>query len=297
MGKSLPPMSNQVRSVIAAMVTILTWSAAFPVTRFLLEFYSPGAIMVLRFILASVILIAIGIIKKIKLPEVKDLPLFFTLGIFGVFAYNFFFNTGSVHVVSGVSSFIVAASPMFTVFWARLFLKESVRPIVWFGVALSFCGLMLVMFSQTGGIALNIGVLLLIGAAISSSILNVTQRVLVRKYTALEATTYSMIIGTLCMLIYLPAGIAELRVSTLPANLALIFMAVFPAVVAYIAWGYALSKAEKTANVTVFLYLSPFLASLIGFLWLGETFSIWSFLGGAVIIGGMVLTNIFGRAK
>jgi len=297
MGKGLPKMSNQTRGFLAAMATVLMWASAFPFTRFLLEYYTPGAIMVLRFIVASIILIVIGIIKKIKRPEIKDLPLFFLFGIFGVFAYNFFFNTGTVHVVSGVSSFIVAASPVFTAIWAKLFLKETMTPLAWLGIVLSFSGLMGVMISQTGGFALNIGVLLLIGAAISGSVLNITQRLLVRKYTALEATTYAIIIGTLCMLIYLPDGIAEFRTSTLPANLALIFLAIFPAVLAYIAWGYALSKAEKTAHVTVFLYLIPFLASLIGFFWLGETFSIWSFLGGVVIIGGMVLTNVFGRVK
>jgi len=279
------------------MVTILTWSAAFPVTRFLLDHYSPGAIMVLRFILASIILIAMGIVKKIRLPELRDLPLFFLFGVGGVFAYNFFFNTGAAHVVSGVGSFIIASSPIFTAMWARLFLKESMKPMAWFGIALSFCGLTVIMASQIVGFAFNIGILLLFCAALSDSVISISQRLLVRKYTALESTTYAIIIGTLCMLIYLPDGIAELRVSTLPANLALVFLAVFPAVVAYVAWAYALSKAEKTAHVTVFLYLLPFSASLIGFLWLGETFSIWSFLGGVVIIGGMILTNVFGRAK
>jgi len=290
-------MSTQVRSLLAAMATIIMWASAFPFTRFLLEQYSPGAIMVLRFSLASIILIVISIIKKIKLPKVKDLPMFFAFGIVGVFAYSFFFNTGSSYVVAGVSSFIVSSAPVFTIILARIFLKEIIKPAAWFGVAISFSGLMVVMLSQTGRVSLNVGVLLLVGAAICASVLNITQRILVRKYTALEATTYAMIIGTIFMFIYLPEGIAEFRESTLPANLALIYLAIFPAVLAYITWGYALSKVEKTTQVTVFIYLIPFLSSLIGFFWLGETFSIWSLLGGVIIIGGMVLTNIFGRAS
>ncbi|MCL2200850.1 MAG: DMT family transporter, partial [Oscillospiraceae bacterium] len=289
--------SNQARSLLAALATVLMWSSAFPVTRFLLGYYSPGAIMVLRFIVACVILIVIGVVKKIRLPEKKDLPVFLAMGIFGVFAYNFLFNTGTIYVVSGVSSFIVASAPVFTLILARLLLKEVVRPAVWLGVAVSFTGLMVVMFSQTQGLALNVGVLMLVGAAISGSVLNITQRVLVRKYTALECTTYGIIVGTIFMFIYLPGAITELAQSTVPANLAIIFMAVFPAVLAYISWGYALSKAEKTTHVTVFLYLVPFLSSIIGFIWLGETFSLWALLGGVVIITGMIISNVIGRTK
>ena len=295
--KGFSIQSNRAKSTLAALLTIVIWSSAFPVTRFLLQHYSPGAIMLLRFSVASIILIIIGIVKRIKLPRLRDLPLFFLLGAFGIFTYNFFFNTGTMYVVSGVSSFIVASAPVFTLIWSRLFLKEIVKPAVWIGVAVSFCGLMLVMFSQTGGFALNIGVLFLVGAAMSGSVLNITQRLLVRKYTALEATTYAMIIGTLFMLIYLPDAMRELPNSALPANAAIVFMAVFPAVLAYIFWGYALSKAEKTMHVSVFLYMVPFLASFIGFVWLGETFSLWSLLGGIVIIGGMIMANFIGREK
>jgi len=295
MGKGRFQASKKTLSFLAAMATVLMWSSAFPVTRYLLQYHSPGAIMVLRFITASVILICIGIIKKIKIPEVKDLPLFIALGVFGVFLYNFFFNTGTIYVVAGISSFIVSSSPVFTLILARLFLKEIVKSSVWVGVGLSFGGLMLVMFSQTDGFALNIGTLFLIGAAISASILNITQRLLVKKYTALEATTYGILFGTLCMLIYLPDAIHELSEATLFTSIAIIQMAVFPAVLAYISWAYALSTAEKTTHVTVFLYLIPFLSSLIGFFWLGETFSLWSLFGGIVIIAGMVLTNVFGK--
>jgi len=287
--------AKQALSFLAAMATVLMWASGFPATRYLLQYYSPGAIMLLRFIVASLILIAIGAIKRIRLPKVRDLPLFAAFGICGVFLFNFFLNTGTIHVVSGVSSFIVASSPVFTLIWARVFLKEIVKPACWAGVGLSFCGLMVVMLSQTTGFTLNAGMLYLIGAAIAGSILSISQRQLVKTYTVLETATYSILIGTLCMLIYIPDIIIEFPGSTLPYNLAILYMSVFPAVLAYITWGYALSKAEKTTHVTVFLYLVPFIATLIGYIWLGETFSLWSLFGGVVIIGGMVLTNVIGR--
>jgi len=297
MDNGTPPKPNQTITIIVAMCTVVMWSSAFPVTRFLLQHYSPGAIMVLRFILASVILIILGFIKKTRLPALRDIPLCLGLGISGVFLYNFFFNTASLYVVAGVSSFIVASAPVITIILARIFLKEVVKPACWIGVVLSFCGLMVVMISQTTGFTINIGLLFLLIAAFSGSAMNIFQRLLVLKYTAFEVATYAIIVGTICMLVFLPAGIRELQHSTLPANLAILYMALFPAVLAYMAWGYALSKAEKTTHVTVFMYLVPFLATLIGYFWLGETLSPWAWLGGIIIIAGMVLTNVLGRAK
>jgi len=252
--------------------------------------------MLLRFVLAAVIMVVIGIIKKIRLPKKKDLPIFAAFGVCGIFLYNFFFNTGTVNVAAGVSSFIIASSPVFTLILSRLLLKEVVKPACWAGVALSFCGLVVVMLSQTMGFSFNTGVLLLLCAAVSGSILNITQRKLVKTYTAFEATTYAMFIGTFCMLVYIPDVVRELPGSTLTVNLIIVHMAVFPAILAYLSWGFALSRAKKTTHVTVFLYLVPFLASLLGYLWLGETFSIWALFGGVVIIAGMVLTNTLGKS-
>jgi len=81
----------------------------------------------------------------------------------------------------------------------------------------------------------------------------------------------------------------------LSVNLLVIFMGVFPAAVAYLAWSYALSKAIKTAHVTVFSYLIPFISALIAYFWLREVLSVYVLIGGIVIIAGMLLTNIFDR--
>jgi len=35
----------------------------------------------------------------------------------------------------------------------------------------------------------------------------------------------------------------------------------------------------------------------IGYFWLDETFSLWSFFGGVVIVAGMAMTNLLGRTQ
>jgi len=287
--------SKQTFAYAGAMLAVLLWASAFPGTRYALQYYSPVSIMVLRFVAASVTLLIVGALRKSRLPKLKDLPMFLASGFSGVFLYSYLFNTGSVSVPAGVSSFIIASSPIFTLIFTRIFLKEIIKPICWAGVFVSFCGLAAVTLTQVTEFSFDIGVFLVLCAAISSGAYSAIMRVITKKYTALEATTYTIIAGTIGILLFLPVAIREVPDSNLTVNLIVLFMGIFPAAVAYLAWSYALAKAKKTANVTVFTYLIPFVSALLSYVWLRETISVFAFIGGLVIIGGMVLTNVFDR--
>ena len=279
----------------AAFIAVLLWASAFPATRYALEYYRPVSLMVMRFTAASITLGIIGLIKRISLPKLKDLPIFAASGLSGVFLYSFLFNTGSVSVSAGVSSFIIASSPIFTIVLARIFLKETITPICKVGILISCLGLAVVTLTQSAELSFNLGLLLVIGASVSSGVYSLIVRIVTKKYTALEATTYTIIAGTLGTLFFLPTAISEIPDSNMTVNLIVVLMGIFPAAVAYLTWSYAISKAKKTAHVIVFSYLIPFISALIAYLWLKETLSVYTLIGGLVIIGGMVLTNIFSR--
>ena len=283
--------NSQTATYLAALATIILWSSAFAVTKYALDYFSPGALMFYRFLFASATLIIVGVFKKIRLPEKRDLPLFALGGFIGIFLYMLFFNFGATYVDSGISSLIISSSPVFAAITARIVLKEKVRFWSWVGIIISFGGIAIIALSQTQEYTLNIGVVFLLIAATTSGGHNVVQRLIVKKYTALEATTYSVLFATLFMVVFTPSLVRELPNTTLTANLFVIYLGIFPAAAAYFLWAYALSKAKKTSSVAVFLYLIPFLSVLIGYLWLGEVLSLWAILGGAVVIGGMMLSN------
>jgi len=279
----------------AAMTTVLLWGSAFPAIRYSLHVYSPEALMLLRFLFASITLAVIGAVKKIRMPKKRDLPMFAMGGFVGVFLYMLLSKNGAVHIEAGIGSFIVASSPVFVLVLSTLLLREKVKRACWIGVAVSFGGLVIVMLSQTSGLVPDIGVLLFLLATLSASLHSIIQRKITRTYTAIEATTYSIVFATLFMLIYSPALIREIPNSSLSANFVVAYLGVFPAALAYLSWGWALSKAKKTTYVTVFVYLVPLVSSVLAYFWLGETLSFMAILGGVLIIVGMVITNILGK--
>ena len=278
-------------SCIAAGVVMFFWASAFPAVRYSLQYYSPEALMLFRFLIASAVLFGYCAIKRIPPPEKRDLPLFLVSGFVGIFLYMWAFNTGTSFVPAGISSFIIASAPIFTLILSIVFLKEKSSFLIWLGVLISFIGIAIISFSQAESMQLNIGIFLLLAASLLTSIFTIIQKRLLLKYTAIQCAAYSVGFATLFMCIFFPALLREFPHVPLFANLVMVYLGVFPAAVAYFLWSFALSRAEKTIYVTSFLYLAPFLASIIAFFWLGETISILALFGGVVIILGMVLTN------
>jgi len=287
--------NKQMLIYLSALLAIFLWASAFPGTRYALQYYSPVSLMTLRFVTASLTLGIVGIIKKIRIPKLRDLPLFAASGLSGVFLYSLLFNFASVTLPAGLTSFVIASSPIFTMILTRIFLKEKVKAICWVGVLVSSLGLAAITLTEVTDFALNTGMILIILAAVFSGTYSAVMRGLTKNYTALEATTYTIIIGTLGMLVFLPGAISEISTSSTFANVVVLFMGIFPAALSYLAWGYALSKAKKTAHVTIFSYLIPFISSVLGFFWLGETLSAFTIVGGVIIIAGMLMTNVLGR--
>lgn len=284
---------------VAVMISVILWAANLPATRYIMQYYSFGSLALFRFVVAAVCLGAVAAKRKTALPKKKDMPMFVFSGFVGVFLFTIFLNIGALRVVAGVSSFLINSSPVYALIFAYFLLGEKVKPACWIGILISLAGLIGVMIAQTAEFSLDIGIFLLVLAGISYGLYSVLQRFLFKRdYAFFEVVTFSLIAGTVFFVIFIPDLIHSWR-SGLPfhTHLVVILMGVLPAAVANLTWGYALATAEKTAHVTAFLYLTPFLAALIGFLWLGETFSVWSLLGGIVIVGGMILTNTLGKSK
>lgn len=75
---------------------------------------------------------------------------------------------------------------------------------------------------------------------------------------------------------------------TAPVGLSILYVAVFPSIVAYFCWnrGVALIGANRTG---LFINLIPVFASIMAVAWLGESLQLFHFLGMALLVGGMVM--------
>jgi len=123
------------------------------------------------------------------------------------------------------------------------------------------------------------------------SIYNLLQRFLTKTYTALQASTFSIFFGTILLAVFLPASLKE--VSHAP-GIQLVYIAilgVFSSAIAYVAWSKAFVKVKQTSQVSNYMFVTPFLASILGFLIADEIPDRATLSGGAIIIFGIFVFN------
>lgn len=283
------------KALLAIFLTLVPWAAAFAGIRAGLHDYSPGHLTLFRFLIASATLAVYALVVRMPLPERRDWPQIFLLGFLGITTYHTALNFGQVTVAAGPAALLVACGPVITALLSYFFLGERLSPIGWLGILIAFTGVSLIAIGKhPEGFRFEAGSLLVLLAALVTSIYFVFQRGLVRKYGPLRFTCYSVWAGTLPMLVFLPGFFGEIARASATATWAVIFLGVLPGGLNYLTWNYALSRIPAS-RVTSFLYINPLLATLIAYVWLKEVPTQLEFLGGAVALLGVVVVNTLGK--
>lgn len=280
----------ELRVVFALAATVVIWASAFAGIRAGLEGYSAGHLALLRFLVASGLLVTYAVVTRMPLPAWRDLPAVLIGGFLGFTVYHVGLSFGEVTVESGPASVLIASVPVFTAILAVIFLRERLGTLGWIGTGLSFSGVVLISTGEAGTLALEPGAFPILLAAISEAMFFVFQKPYLDKYGSLRFTTYAIWGGTLFMLIFAPGLASAAADAPLVATISVIYLGIFPTVVAYLALAYAFARMPAS-NAVSFLYLVPALAFLIAWLWLGEVPTFLSIVGGVVVLAGVIIVN------
>lgn len=277
-----------------AGITILFWSMAFILTRLILQYFSAFPLGFLRYAFASFALVVIVLTAKIAPPKNADLKWFLLSGFFGFFLYMITFNKGIATVTAATSSVIIATTPVITAMLASLFYKEKLSAIQWTATAVEFSGVALLSLMNSI-FSLNSGLLWLLLAALSLGIYNLLQRKLTQTYSGLQAAAYSIFAGTIMLAVFLPGSVREIRVAPPIQLLYIAILGIFSSAIAYVTWAQALKKAERTSSVSNYMFITPFLTTLLGFVLTNEKPDSSTIAGSLVILTGVLIFNFGDR--
>jgi len=290
----------------AIVVTLVLWASAFAGIKAGMRLtpagipgpdgYGPGEVALLRFGTASLVLAVYAAFTRMRLPARKDLPRVIAAGVLGITIYHVSLNFGEVHVSAGAASLLIAAGPIFTAMMSVAFLRERLTAIGWTGIAVAFAGVAVISLGESGGVRFEPASLLVLLSAVVTAAYFIISKPLLKSYSALEYTAYAIWAGTVPMLVFAPGLVRQMSHAAPSATLAVVYLGVFPAALAYVLWSYALARMPASL-LSTFLYLTPVLAMGIAWAWIGEVPALLTVAGGLVAIGGVIIVQTLGQPR
>lgn len=272
-----------------ALVTIFFWSLSYVLTALALTHFSPFSLGFLRYLFASAALVVAAVFIKIKAPNKGDLWWFAAAGAAGFFLYMIAFNQGQGATTPATASVVMATVPVVTALLARFVYKEKLKAFQWVAIGVEFIGVALLTL-MNGAFSVNKGLLWLFGAVLALSSYNLLQRKLTKNYSALQVSTYSIFFGTAMLAIFAPRAIPEAVCAPAVQFIYLAVLGICCSAIAYVSWAKAFSMAEKASQVSNYMFMIPFLATLMDF----QIPDRATVIGGSIILLGVLIFN-FGK--
>jgi drug/metabolite transporter (DMT)-like permease len=137
---------------------------------------------------------------------------------------------------------------------------------------------------------------LVLVSVLVSAIYFTLQKPFAARYGSEAVTTVTILGGALGTL---PFGVGlphALIAAPLARVAALMWLGLAPTFLGYLTWNMALHRAS-VSKVSSFIYFSTPIALLISWVWLGERPGWMTLVGGAIVVGGVILTNTRGRPR
>jgi drug/metabolite transporter (DMT)-like permease len=287
---------QQLLPFAAAATTVVFWASAFVGIRAVGHELSPGALALGRMLVGSLTLTVIVLVVRTRRRTAGVVPRGRLLGAIALWGaawfglYNLALNAAERHLDAGTAALLVNVAPVVVAVLAGVLLGEGFPARLLAGMAIAFCGVALIATTTSAGGTDVAGVLLGLLAALVYAGAAVTQKRLLARVDALTVTWIGAVAGTVALLPYLPTLLAELAAAPAATAAGIAYLGVFPTALAFLTWGYALSRttAGRLAAAT---YAVPPIVVLLSWTLLDEIPAPLALAGGALCLVGVAVAT------
>lgn len=290
-------------SVVFAM---FCWAGAGIAVKEALVVFSPLTLIVLRFSLAIVLMLLVGLLFRghevlgLQRVEKRDIPLFVLGGLFQPFLY-FIFETYTYQSFASptIAEAMLSTQPIMAPILAFIILREKVTRNNVVGILLSTVGMLLLLLVGANNFALGNpwGVLLAIVTVSMSVGYTIILRRIPTRYSSLSIVFYVQLVAL--VLFYAVWGVFDrqsLQDTIVPLSadlspvIAVGYLAVFASVTAFILFCYTVRQIGVT-RANVFNNVRPVFTALLMWVIFDEQLPIWKWVGIIVIVIGLFISQ------
>lgn len=303
----MPDSKPTWRAEGALLFTILVWGLNFPVVKAVLEIMHPHVLNAVRFVVSVVVLGSLYIYQRRRAglslwQPLRDHPLqIAALGILGFVFYQLCFILGLNLTTAGNAALIMASAPLWTAIIGRTFRTEQLGQASWIALSVVLIGTIVVVLGGSDEIHFGsntfVGNLTMLAAAVFWGACTAFSRP-VLAYLSPTGLSFLSLLFALPFLfgIAIPYYGATEWASVRPIHwLAIVFSGGLSTGLAISLWNNAV-KVVGASNTAVYGNLVPLLALGFSYVLLGENVFLAQIIGGALVIGGLLIMRRARRA-
>jgi probable blue pigment (indigoidine) exporter len=298
---TVTPTLSARRSMLLLVILGLIWGSAYPVIRYgIVEGASPIAFAAVRYAITAGAIASIAAATRLPRPNLASVGFSALAGLPIVGFYGLLLYVGEQTTSGGLSSILIAVTPLFTVLLALPVLPgESLHRLGFVGLAVGFVGVFVLVVPPPGvTLASSVwGPVEVLGASASFAIGSVLLRARRPEGETLWGVSVQFAVATALLF-----GLDPLLEphSALPLShgvlLSLAYLVLLPSVAGYALYFY-LHHHVGPGQANVVAYVNPVAAVSIGTLVFGEPFSWWELVGFALVVVGLTLVTGVVRSR
>ncbi|MBI5836381.1 MAG: DMT family transporter [Candidatus Eisenbacteria bacterium] len=271
----------------ALALTTVIWGTTFPLNKQILEILPPFGFMCLRFVLATV---ALALVARGSLARLDRRAWGAALLLSALLFLGFAFQLYGLRMTTPTkNAFLTSVSVPMVPFIGLWILRHRPGIASWIGCGLAFAGSLILTYQP--GILIGPGDLLTLVCALCFAVQIVMMSKLMPGRSATAMTT------AVCLCTALFSGAAwfvfrEPRID--PAVVpwgAMLWLGVIANGIPLLVQSWA-QKHTTAVHVAVIYALEPLFAALFSYLWLGDQMTPQAWVGGGVILAGVVVSEL-----
>ncbi|MEO2222695.1 DMT family transporter [Priestia megaterium] len=277
--------------------------ATFNLAKYAVHYFSPASAAAWRFGIAALVMVLIlGFQKQIKSKTIMThWKMYILLGIIGIFGFNAFFFLGMQYTSPLNGALIMGTNPLVTALFAYFILKNPITKQQMLGISFALLGVILVLTQGSLEIiqtlSISKGDLLILAGNLCWALYGVLGRKYLNGSSSMETTTYTMIVGSLCLVILTVFSPSPQPLShvTWSAWGAILFMALFTSVLGYLWWNKGMATIGAS-NTSLFFNLVPVVTMILSIL-TGALITLPQVIGTCLVILGVLTASGFLRMR
>ena len=285
---------SQRRAVAALAAAGVAWGTSVPLSKAALAWLPPAWLVVARFALAAAVLLVA--VDRTALRAAFRWPVL-AWGAVGFGGSVVLQNAGLARTSVTHTALLIGTAPVLVAVIAAAWHHNVARPVAWAGFALSLTGIVVIAGGHGGG-ATGFGDALVLVSVLVMATMTVAQVRLLKGQNPVAITAVQFLGAAVAAL---PVAVCTSGLPHAPAPgraglvavVAVIGLTVVATIVPFTLFAYG-QHAVSAEVAGAFLNLEPLVGALAGVVAFGDPAGPRLLIGGAVIVGGIVLSSVPG---